>query len=301
MARNKKNQPKIDLTDPANYPDGRIKNDTGNGNGTPVNEYIYGDIHEFFAELMRLSGMTYSGLPDNVENGYQLIDALRAFPSKNAIVRPLTRYNNVLSVPFKLGKLLHGEFLVMKAETNRYQTNIVRGSDSVQRQISLKSSDDFSSGDYVIMFYENTPGSIVSIKKLFGSEIIGGLRNLRPCINHTAPSYFGAVQSVTVNRSGSNPDASNYVINLKENLPNVNYIVECELAVDGDDQLTENDDGSPVMEMNSNITPAYMLSIVKPRAFGYVKSINQIYVMIDGDVASNPKWHLRFKLTRKFQ
>ena len=50
MARNKALQPNIDGSDLTNYPDKRIRNNDGSGNGTPVNEQVYGDIHEFFGK-----------------------------------------------------------------------------------------------------------------------------------------------------------------------------------------------------------------------------------------------------------
>ena len=45
--RNKSNLANIVID--ANYPYGRIKDNTGAGDGTPVNEFVYGDIHQFFA------------------------------------------------------------------------------------------------------------------------------------------------------------------------------------------------------------------------------------------------------------
>jgi len=51
--RTKKDAPNIDLSDLANWPDGRIKDDTGAGDGTSVNEYMYGDIQEFFYKSIK--------------------------------------------------------------------------------------------------------------------------------------------------------------------------------------------------------------------------------------------------------
>ncbi len=66
-----------------NYPSGRIRNKNTSTDpitrGTPVVEEIYGDQIQFFQKLMSLAGLTANDLPDNVENGYQLIEALRAF------------------------------------------------------------------------------------------------------------------------------------------------------------------------------------------------------------------------------
>lgn len=58
------------------YPNGRIKDDTGAGDGTPVNELVYGDFHQFFEQLMNAAAVVPNDLPDNVTNGFQLFQAL---------------------------------------------------------------------------------------------------------------------------------------------------------------------------------------------------------------------------------
>lgn len=77
MARNLQNQQNIVPPDVI-YPFGRIKDNPGDNTGTPINEALYGDIHQFFAKLFNHSGLTYNNLPDNNTNGFQLWEALRA-------------------------------------------------------------------------------------------------------------------------------------------------------------------------------------------------------------------------------
>ncbi len=63
----------------ADYPKGKIKDETNPGvsdDGTILNEILHGDIVQFFQKLIIDSGITENDLPDNVTNGYQLIDAL---------------------------------------------------------------------------------------------------------------------------------------------------------------------------------------------------------------------------------
>lgn len=62
----------------ADYPKSKIKDDTGSGDGVPVNEFVNGDIHQFFQKLVIDASITENNLPDNVTNGYQLVDALEA-------------------------------------------------------------------------------------------------------------------------------------------------------------------------------------------------------------------------------
>jgi hypothetical protein len=59
------------------YPYGRIKNNSGGNNGTPVNEEVYGDVHQFFERLMAIAGTAFNGQPDNNGNGFQLFVALQ--------------------------------------------------------------------------------------------------------------------------------------------------------------------------------------------------------------------------------
>ena len=80
MAIGIRNYPQVTPPD-SDYPDGRIKDDTGINDGTPINVKTNGDIQQFFAKLMRLAGITPNGLPDSEYNGLQLIQALKAFVS----------------------------------------------------------------------------------------------------------------------------------------------------------------------------------------------------------------------------
>jgi len=69
-------QDKQNVTAPdSDYPFGNIKDDTGAGDGTPVNVQVYADFHQFFAKMFALSGLTYNGLPDNEYSGFQYIEA----------------------------------------------------------------------------------------------------------------------------------------------------------------------------------------------------------------------------------
>ncbi|HLF67442.1 MAG TPA: hypothetical protein VI522_07465 [Gammaproteobacteria bacterium] len=75
MARKLANQDNVQAPD-SDYPYARIKDNDGSGNGTPVNEKVYGDIHQFFAHMLAQAGMTANDLPDNDYNGFQLYEAL---------------------------------------------------------------------------------------------------------------------------------------------------------------------------------------------------------------------------------
>jgi hypothetical protein len=138
--------PNVILSD-SNYPNGRIRNNTGTGNGTPVNESVYGDIHVNKDKLMDLYGITPNELPDNEANGYQIIEAMRALAGKNDIVTPLTLDTGVLSVPIKLGFMLENEQIICKAGFDLSSQTQIKGSDNVTLTITTNGS--FKTNEYV--------------------------------------------------------------------------------------------------------------------------------------------------------
>jgi len=72
-------QSKPNVTSPgAPYPYGDIKDNPGDGSGTPVNRLVYGDFHQFFAKLLADAGITGNDLPENTTNTFQYILALNA-------------------------------------------------------------------------------------------------------------------------------------------------------------------------------------------------------------------------------
>lgn len=75
MARNLALKQNTEPAD-AEYPFGRIRNNPGNNTGTPVNEEVYGDFHQFFAKMFAQSGLVYNNIPDNAYDGFQYFQAL---------------------------------------------------------------------------------------------------------------------------------------------------------------------------------------------------------------------------------
>lgn len=146
MARNKLNQTNIDDSDLANYPNGRIENDNGSGNGTPVNEAVYGDIHETLAKAMRLSGKAYNGLPDNETNGYQFLDALLSLGGKNDLIKGYNFYNTqTLLIPVNLTTMVVGESIMFKSEIDFPDFNVInqiRGTDNQNKTCIAKGRMD---------------------------------------------------------------------------------------------------------------------------------------------------------------
>lgn len=58
------------------FPYGRVRNNNGTNNGTPVVEETMGDVWQFFARLMALASITSNGDPESSTDGFQFIEAL---------------------------------------------------------------------------------------------------------------------------------------------------------------------------------------------------------------------------------
>jgi hypothetical protein len=152
--------PNVILSD-SNYPNGRIRNNTGTGNGTPVNESVYGDIHVNKDKMMDLYGIIPNNLPDNEAYGYQIIEAYRALASKNDFVLPLSLNTGVLSVPIKIGFMLENEQLICKAGFNMSTETQIKGSDNVT--LNFTSNGSFKTGEYVRLIKNASSITIVRI------------------------------------------------------------------------------------------------------------------------------------------
>lgn len=161
MARTKKNLTNIDLSDAVNWPDGRIKDNTGADDGTPVNELVYGDQHEFFAKLMRDAAISYNGLPDNVLNGYQLIEALRAFATKNSYIMSIGESGGKLTINTKIGTLKVNESITCIATVSAGSETVIRGSDNTEKTITKQGN--FANGEYVRLINKASSIQLVRI------------------------------------------------------------------------------------------------------------------------------------------
>lgn len=75
-------QPATGAGSDPNYPYGNIKDDTGSNDGTPVDKTVYADFHQFFARMLALGGITANGLPDNLADGFQYMEAFLALTDR---------------------------------------------------------------------------------------------------------------------------------------------------------------------------------------------------------------------------
>ena len=139
--------PNVDNSDLVNFPDGRIKDNDGSGNGTGINERTNGDIHQTISRLMRKYGIIPNNLPDNVTNGFQIVEAIQALASKNDFVLALTDVGGVLSVPIKFSFMDENESVICKSGINLASQTQIKGSDATTFNVTYVGS--FKNNEYV--------------------------------------------------------------------------------------------------------------------------------------------------------
>lgn len=129
MAIGLQNFPNITPAD-SDYLAGRIKDNPGDGSGTPVNLLTNGDIQEFFAKLMNMASIVPNAIPDNEYSGHQYIEALIdlianqipaisdsgwiAIAAQNDWTATSAEYRKVANVVYLRGKLDSDSFTTNK-------------------------------------------------------------------------------------------------------------------------------------------------------------------------------------------
>jgi hypothetical protein len=183
MASNKKSAPNIDNSDPTNFPYGRIRDNSGSGDGTPVNRLLYGDLHEFFGRIMGLADINYNELPDCVDNGYQLVDAAAALAGKNDLVFALNTVNMVISgvatdvitIATKLNILKLNEVMFCKAAVDYNAEVKIKGSTTAIYTAAVPSP--YKAGDYISLVKTDTGFSLIRLADALNLDVLAAEYN----------------------------------------------------------------------------------------------------------------------------
>jgi len=155
------NRTDVEKSDLVKYPSGRIKDNSGVGDGTAVNEATKGDFHQMLEKLMRLYAIIPNDLPDNEANGFQLIDALRGLASKNDFIYPLSTNGTILSVDIKLSQMLDNEYIVCLAAFNKASETEIKGIGAGSFAITY--SGNFKTNEYVRVIKTSGGVSIIRV------------------------------------------------------------------------------------------------------------------------------------------
>jgi hypothetical protein len=155
------NRTDVDKSDLVKYPSGRIKDNSGVGDGTGVNEATKGDFHQMLEKLMRLYAIIPNDLPDNETNGFQLIDALRGLASKNDFIYPLSTNGTILNVDIKFSQMLDNEYIVCLAAFDKASETQIKGIGAGTFAITY--SGNFKTNEYVRVIKTSGGVSIIRI------------------------------------------------------------------------------------------------------------------------------------------
>ena len=185
--------PNVDNSDLVNFPDGRIKDNDGSGNGTGINERTNGDIHQTISRLMRKYGIIPNNLPDNVTNGFQIVEAIQALASKNDFVLALTDVGGVLSVPIKFSFMDENESVICKSGINLASQTQIKGSDATTFNVTYVGS--FKNNEYVRVIKTASGVTIVRLADAVSLDAMVAELNFLKKANQTEENA-GAIDTV---------------------------------------------------------------------------------------------------------
>lgn len=178
---NKKNFVNVDNSDP-DYPDGKIVNNNGSGNGTKLNFNMTTDVWEFFAKVLRKTGIIANNLPDNESNGFQTVEAMQLLPGKITTRGILTVADGEYHISIPIGHLGDNDTIVLIAEDDSLSTGtVLNGSDGATLNAY---SLPFIVGDTLIFVKDDTVCELIQpitaktysrfVKAKGGTAIMGG-------------------------------------------------------------------------------------------------------------------------------
>lgn len=153
--------PNVNKSNLIDYPDGRVQDNDGTGNGTPISEQTKGDMHQLFQKLMRLYDITPNDLPDNETNGFQLVEAFKSLASKNDYIYPLASNGTELIVDIKLAQMLENEYILCLTAMDKGNETSIKGSQTVTLPIVY--AGDFKTNEYVRLIRNAAGVSIIRV------------------------------------------------------------------------------------------------------------------------------------------
>lgn len=202
MARNLALKTNVQPAD-SDYPYGKIKDDSGVGDGTPVNELVYGDMHQFFARMFAKSGLVYNNLPDSDYSDFQFFEAAQKLWKKFGGVNYITSTGTTYLTRDKYD-LCH----VINSSANNivwlYDDTVLEDGDTVyiynqsnyNVRINPSSANIFgdtviylySSGDFVNLVYDKANTRWVYANKRIRSKF----ENITPTGDYTVPATISS-------------------------------------------------------------------------------------------------------------
>jgi len=180
--------PGVDPATP-DYPDGRVRDESGSIEGTSLQETLHGDLWQLLYLLMRDANLTPNGLPDNVTNGYQLAEALDDRISRKSIFRTQT---SAVITPLMTGTQSDIYSMVTDA-SNDYDDLKISGT------INLGQPDSGFGDTLIIRVYAG--GAVI---RTFNQTFTGGEKEIVSFVLSGIPYTAGQIVKVTGETGGNN-------------------------------------------------------------------------------------------------
>jgi len=197
-------KPNVDGVD-YDYPFGKIRDKSPSEAGTPVNEQVYGDMHQFFEKLMFDAGIIPNDLPENEYSGFQQNDALDV-----VIRKPWFEISNA---EFAIPSV--GSYLMIELELS----HIVAF--DVNSNFRLKVYSEENPDNYVIGGIFSISGKTVTIR----AEYVSGSGTHNDWV--VVPYQMSSSRFNTGYRTSSTNDAFTYGISMGPNGTLSSYEVNC--------------------------------------------------------------------------
>lgn len=149
------------------FPDGQIRNEALNQQGTPVVREVYGDVLTNAYAILRNAGIDFNGLEDNETNGYQLLKALKQFVNElNDIEQILTVSGTQISININLDLLPNNYVINAKASDNIPKgTNLTLTSNG-SNSFTFQANENIASGDTFIFVFAGNDSKFISLSAI---------------------------------------------------------------------------------------------------------------------------------------
>lgn len=141
----------------ADYPNGRIIDETLSIKGTAVIEEIYGDILVNLYKLLQTVGAQTNATADNEGTSYQIVDAIQKTVNiLTGVEQPLTLSSTTFSIPIAIDYLPAGCVMVVNASSaaTAGMTYSFKGTGSLT--YNFVAANGFSAGDEVLIIIKSS-------------------------------------------------------------------------------------------------------------------------------------------------
>lgn len=149
------------------FPDGQIRNETTNQQGTPVVREVYGDVLTNAYAILRDAGIDFNGLEDNENNGYQLLRALKQFVNElNDVEQILTVNGAQISLNINLDLLPNNYVLTARASDNIPKGANLTLTSTGSNSFTFQANENIASGDTFILVFAGNDSKFISLSAI---------------------------------------------------------------------------------------------------------------------------------------